>query len=208
MQTAGIYQPALDAGAEVMDVGDNGYQTVTPAGASHWPNGFDLPNLILDDVDHVINLPACKNHSMANFTMALKAWVGLIPQGDRTTAHGDLDNRLAELHLGVAESFTILDATRACLTGGPFPGGDIADPGLIVASSDPIACDVTGLAILKHYLQQHGVSNSDIEDHTVWDQPQIVRALEIGIGITDPQQYDALASGVDEIDALLAYIEV
>ncbi|MBW2524815.1 MAG: DUF362 domain-containing protein [Deltaproteobacteria bacterium] len=207
LQNAGIYAPALAAGAEVMDIGDQGYQTVTPAGADHWPDGFDVPNL-LDEVDHVINLPACKHHSMANFTMCFKAWMGIIPQPDRSIAHADLGNRLPELHLAVAAAYSILDATRACLTDGPMPGGETADPGLIVASADPVACDVTGLAILKHYLQLASISNGDIDSYGVWDQPQILRAIELGLGVTGPSEYDAAASNVAELDELMGYVGV
>lgn len=205
MQNAGIYDPAIAAGAEVLDVGDQGYQTVTPAGADHWPSGFEIPTL-LDQVDHVINLPACKHHSMANFTMCFKAWMGIVPQSDRGFAHDDLGNRLPELHLAVAAAYSILDATRACLTSGPMPGGETADPGLIVASSDPVACDVTGLAILKHYLQLGGISNSDIDSYGVWDQPQIVRAIELGLGVAGASEYDADAVGVSELAQLMGYV--
>jgi len=207
MKKAGIYQAAVAAGAEVIDVGDQGYKTVTPAGASHWPSGFKIPNM-LDDIDHLINLPACKDHFMANFTMCFKAWMGIIPQDDRGVAHGDLGNRLPELHLAVKASYNILDATKACLTGGPFTGGAIGEPGLIVASADPIACDVTGVAILKHYLQEQQIDNEYIDNYGVWDQPQILRAIELGLGISGPSGYVAKSSGVSEIGALLSTIGI
>ncbi len=205
MQRAGIYDVAIAKEVEIVNFADGDFELRSPAGATNWPGGFSVPAL-LGEVDHIINLAACKDHSGANFTMSLKAWMGLIPQNDRETAHGDLGNRLPELHLGVRESFVILDATKACLTGGPGPGGAQAEPGLIVASADPIAADVTGLAILKYHLAQQGIGNSRIDDYGVWDQPQIQRALALGIGITDRSAYDAASTGVDEIAALLAYI--
>ena len=145
---------------------------------------------------------------MANFTMCFKAWMGIVPQDDRGVAHGDLGNRLPELHLAVSASYNILDATKACLTGGPFTGGAIGEPGLIVASADPIACDVTGVAILKYYLQEQQIDNEYIDNYGVWDQPQILRAIELGLGITGPNSYVAESSGVSEMAALLSTIGV
>lgn len=208
MKKAGIYDVAQAAGVEIIDLGDNSqtFKQVQPAQATHWSGGFRVSSLVLDGVDHIINLAACKHHSMANFSMAIKAWMGIISQNDRNTAHQDLGNRLPELHLAKAASYTILDATKACLTKGPMPGGAQASPGLIVATSDPIACDVTGLAILKYSLSQQKIANAAIDNYTVWTQPQIQRAMQIGIGITSQSAYDAAASGVAEFDALMSYI--
>jgi uncharacterized protein (DUF362 family) len=205
MQRSGISAVAEALGAEIMNLSGQQTTRVTPAGASHWPDGFETYSLLLGDVDHIINLPACKHHSLANFSMALKAWMGIIVQDDRLTAHSDLGNRLPELHLAVASSFTVLDATKAVLTRGPMPGGEQSSPGLVVATADPIACDATGVAILKHELQKAGISNGAIDNFSVWQQPQLVRALDLGIGIQSPSQYVATASGVDEFDTLMQY---
>lgn len=204
MQTSGIAQVVKDTGVESMDLADHPFSQVSPATASHWPNGFEISS-VLSQVDFTINLPSCKHHSMANFSMALKAWMGVITQSNRSAAHGDLGNRLPELHLAHPASFTILDATKACLTKGPFPGGAQASPGLIVATPDPIACDVTGLAILKHAAAAASVDSPDLAG-SPWLQPQIVRALAVGIGIGAPAEYSALGDGVPELDELLALI--
>ena len=208
MQRSGITDVAQALGLEMMNLDGQALTRLTPDQATHWSNGFEMYSLLFDEVDHVINLPACKHHSMANFTMSLKAWMGILPQNDRNTAHSDLGNRLPELHLALRESFIVLDATRACLTRGPNPGGEVASPGIVVATADPVACDVTGLAILKHALAEAGIANADIDDYTVWSQPQIERALALGLGITTPAQYQATARGIDEIDALMGYVEV
>ena len=71
MDRAGIYQAAIDNGAEAMDLDVNGYTLINPKGAVNWPGGFRVPTL-LKQVDHVINLPACKDHLQANYTMSLK----------------------------------------------------------------------------------------------------------------------------------------
>ncbi len=211
MERAGIYQPAIEAGAEVTDLDVNGYTLVNPEGAVNWPDGFRIPTLF-EEVDHVINIPACKDHLMANYTMALKNWMGVIPQSERMYAHANLGIRVPELHFGVRESFIVLDATRADLTGGGglglTPDPVTASPGLIVATADPIACDVTGLAILKYHLRERNLSNERIDNYTVWSQPQIVHARQIGLGIQSNAEYTASSQNVPEIEELMNYINV
>ena len=122
---------------------------------------------------------------------------------NRVTAHQDLGNRLPELHLGRREDFIVLDASRCNLTNGPYPG-EQADSNLIVASTDPIAVDATGVAVLKYWMAQRNINNNDIRGISVWDQPQIARALQIGIGISSPSEYSQQSQGVSEIDDILA----
>jgi uncharacterized protein (DUF362 family) len=207
MQAAGWYESIQTLGAEPMDL--DGMPTRHIAQPDYavpsWPDGFDMYELFFDGtVDHVINLCCCKDHGLANFTMSLKAWMGIITQPSRNTAHENLGDRLPELHVAVRESLSVLDASKCNLTNGPFPG-EQADSNVIVASTDPVAVDATGVAILKYWLQQRGVSNSRL-DPAVWDQPQLVHAMQIGLGITDRSQYSHQAQGVDEIDDIMAYL--
>jgi hypothetical protein len=119
----------------------------------------------------------------------------------------DLGNRLPEFHLGVRENFIIMDATKVCLTGGPNPGGQQASPGIVVASgNDNVANDATGVAILRHYLAQANLTNNQLNGSapTPWNQPQILRAIAIGLGTASRQAYTYQAQGITEIDAIMA----
>jgi uncharacterized protein (DUF362 family) len=208
MTRAGIYDVAVAEGAETMNFNGQSTRLVTPAGATHWSNGFNTYVVILDDVDYIINMPCCKHHGLANYTMSMKAWMGIIVQNDRSTAHSDLGNRLPELHLGVKEDFVILDATKALLTAGPSLGGLQASPGIVVATADAVAADATGLCIMKHYLAQAGRADSQIDNYTVWTQPQMVRALALGNGwISSRQQYSYGSQGISEIQTIMQYLD-
>jgi uncharacterized protein (DUF362 family) len=127
-------------------------------------------------------------------------------------AHANLGIRVPELHLGLRAAFTVLDATRADLTGGGglglTPNPVTASPGLIVATADPIACDVTGLAILKYHLRERNLSNERIDNYTAWSQPQVVRATQIGLGIQSSADYSVSSQNVPEIEELMNYINV
>jgi uncharacterized protein (DUF362 family) len=207
MTAAGIYDVAIAEGAEAMNFNGLATRLVNPAGATHWPNGFNTYVVILDDVDYIINCCCCKHHALANYTMAMKAWQGIIVQNDRSTAHQDLGNRLPELHLGVKEDFVILDATKALLTAGPSLGGLQASPGIVVATADAVAADVTGLCIMKYYLAQAGRADSQIDNYTVWTQPQMVRALALGNGwMSNKAQYTYTSQGISEIQTIMQYL--
>jgi uncharacterized protein (DUF362 family) len=207
MTAAGIYDVAVAEGAEPMNFSGQATRLLTPAGATHWSTGFTTYAVIVDQVNYIINMCCCKHHSGANYTMAMKAWMGIIEQNDRNTAHGDLGNRLPELHLGVKEDFVILDATQALLTAGPGLGGRQASPGIVIATADAVAADATGLCVMKHYLGQIGQADSQIDNYTVWTQPQMVRALALNNGwISSKQQYSYGSQGIAEIETIMHYL--
>jgi uncharacterized protein (DUF362 family) len=186
MDRAGIYQMAIESGAEVMDLGVEGYTLINPKSAVNWPGGFRVPTL-LKQVDHVINLPTCKDHLMANYTMSLKNWMGVIPEAERMYIHTtDFGTRIPELHFGLSPSLTILDATRTDLTGGAMPGltpnAVTASTGLVVATTDPVACDVTGLAILKHNLKERTDRQEKTAPQISGTENKIVHAITSAVG--------------------------
>ncbi|MGC4064988.1 MAG: DUF362 domain-containing protein [Polyangiaceae bacterium] len=206
---SGLTTVAKELGVETIDLDGSAATAVKPSGATSWPSTFRMYNLALTGVDVVINLCCCKNHnSSANFTASLKNWVGLLHTGDRNTAHGNIGNRIPELHLAIRESLIVMDATGVVLTLGPNPasGQATASPGLVVATRDNVACDVTCLAILKHYLAKAGIANTRITGSTCWTQPQIQRAVALGLWITKASQYNYSQSGVTEMTELLRYI--
>jgi len=182
MKKVGIYEAAIQGGAEVVIFGKGDYVRVNPENSYHWTQGFYIPDLVRQ-VDHVISLPVAKTHIIADFTMGIKNWVGLLPPSDRKYLHlkeRDKDyfaGMLSEIHLGRKPSFLVMDATKVFVSGGPSHG-DLAEPGLVIASSDLVANDVTGLALLKTL-----GTIEEIQRKSVWDQPQIKRAMELGLGV-------------------------
>jgi uncharacterized protein (DUF362 family) len=206
---SGITAVAQELGAETIDLDGTAATSVKPAGATNWAAGFRMYDLALTGVDVVINLCCCKNHnSSAHFTASLKNWVGLLHTGDRNTAHGDIGNRIPELHLAVRENLIVMDATGIVLTLGPNPssGQALASPGIVVATKDNVACDVTALGILRYYLAKAGVANANLTNFNCWNQPQLVRALALGLGITGRSQYNYTSSGITEINDIMTYV--
>lgn len=192
--------------------------------ATHWPNGFELAELLLA-VDHVINLPVIKTHFQAWFTMSMKAFVGMSHHRTRREFHSSFNgannlfdqrssgrrrrrgkddhdqavaevqplvNRISELNLGLKPTLNILDGTQSFVFGGPSDG-DTAEPKLIVASRDRIAADATGVAVLKHLGTEDRLQN-----YSVWENPFIRHAIEIGLGIDGVDKLNLKHAGIPE----------
>lgn len=195
MKKVGIYETAVKGGAEVVVFSKGDYVKVNPENSYHWPNGFRIPKLV-KQVDHIISLPVAKTHIIADFTMGIKNWVGLIPPSDRKHLHlkkkDYFASMLSEIHLARKPSFLVMDATKVFVSGGPSHG-DIARPGLVMATSDLVANDVTGLALLKTL-----GTIEEIQKKSVWDQPQIKRAVELGLGINSPSEIIFKTYGIPE----------
>ena len=194
--------------AETMDLGTRPLLHMQPAGASHWPDGFTTYDIV-SQVDYIVNMCCCKHHLLANYTMAMKNWMGLLEQEDRDQyCHNDFGNCLPEIHLGIRENLIVLDATKALLTQGPWPGGAEAEPGIVIASKDPIAADVTGFCLIKHYHSLQNINDNLINSATLWNQPQIVGALATaGLGISSREQYTYWSEGIDEIEPMMQYVQ-
>jgi len=197
----GLGDVARDAGAEVIPFDDGDWVQVNPAGAANWAQGFSIPALIRQ-VDHVISMPIAKTHRIGYFTMALKNWVGIVSPSDRQyqlhflAAEPRFGSMVAEIHTAVRADLYVMDATKVFVAEGPHEG-DVREPGMIIASRDPIANDVFGLSLLK-YLG----TEARIQDVSVWSQVQIIRAIELGLGASSYDQIEVLSDGITEIDAI------
>ncbi len=203
MERVGIWQAAEEAGAEVMALDEEEWSRVNPSGADHWPDGFSIPRLF-SEIDYLITLPVTKTHFIANYTMALKNTVGLIHPQDRRFLHSsqgyDFGARIAEINLARPADFVVMDGTRAFISGGPA-SGELREPHLILATSDLVAADVVGLAILKYLGAWERVSGP-----SAWEQPQVARAAELGLGVSHGEGIDLVAEGVAEAEEIKAFL--
>jgi uncharacterized protein (DUF362 family) len=165
------------------------------------------------EADHIINLPIVKTHFISTFTMAMKNLIGLVHAGDRErtgnldthiTAGNKLYRQIAQLNQRITPSLNVLDGWEAVTRGGPTIGNNSeeGEPHLMVVSADRIAADVTGLAILKKFAH----SSEDIHDWDIWENPQIVEAVEAGFGISGPDDFEISAPSVEDLQDYLDLI--
>jgi uncharacterized protein (DUF362 family) len=103
--------------------------------------------------DVLINLPQAKTHSATGVSLGIKGLMGLI--WDRFSFHSkyNINQALADLATVIKPQLTILDATRALVSGGPGGPGDVQKPNLIVAGIDPVAVDSYGVTVAPWYGQ-------------------------------------------------------
>jgi uncharacterized protein (DUF362 family) len=160
-----------------------------------WRNGFYIAKTFRES-DTVIQTCCLKTHRYGgHFTMTLKNSVGLIAK----KAPGDPHDYMTELHTSpnqrtmIAEinafydvDLNIMDAVQAFTTGGPAKG-TLAQPNLMLASTDRVALDAAGVAILR----SHGTT-PEVTKGTVFEQEQIRRAAEIGVGATSPEDIELI----------------
>lgn len=203
MKKTGIYDAAISANAEIRPFDKEEWIKQTPEGAIHWKKGFSIASII-QKVNHIISLPVVKTHQQAIFTMALKNWVGIInPYYRAFYLHRirDYGNMIPEIHLAVKPSFIVMDATRVFVSGGPSKGM-IKEPGLIIATRDLVANDAVGLAVLKML-----DTVKAIQEISLWEQPQIRRAVELGLGVKDASEIQLNAEGVPELERIQGWLK-
>jgi uncharacterized protein (DUF362 family) len=89
----------------------------------------------------------------------------------------DMRRMIAELNQGYTPDLIIMDGILAFTDGGPS-SGELKEGNVVVAGTDQVAVDAVGVAILKEL-----GSNSAIMDTPVFQQEQMARALEVGLGV-------------------------
>lgn len=118
------------------------------------PSGRELSSTkiakVLDDADVLINMPTAKSHSGTGVSLGLKNLMGLV--WDRGALHrADLHRAIADLALVITPDLTVVDATRALVTGGPGGPGETVRLDTVVAGIDPVAVDSYTVGLTPWY---------------------------------------------------------
>ncbi|MHB8880735.1 MAG: DUF362 domain-containing protein [Thermodesulfovibrionales bacterium] len=163
----------------------------------HWNNGFDIARPVAE-ADCVVATCCLKTHGFGGvFTMSLKLAVGMTHRRNMAELHSSLVSMrrmIAEINTAYAPSLILLDAIEAFTDGGPMRGTKKrAD--LLVAGTDRVAVDAVGLAILKDL-----GSNKAIMGTKIFEQQQMSRAVELGLGIGGPGEIE-IVTGDRESEA-------
>lgn len=165
------------------------------AEGSHWRDGFRVARPILES-ECLISTCCLKTHQFGGvFTLSLKNHVGVVP----TTRHGfDYMRELhasphqrkliAEINAPFKPDLVVLDGIEAFVDGGPATGKRAAG-NVFLASVDRVAIDAVGVAIL----QSLG-SNRDITNTKIFEQEQISRAADLGLGAASASDIDLIAA--------------
>lgn len=132
----------------------------------------------------LINVPVAKSHSATGVSLGMKGLMGLI--WDRESFHSqyNINQAIADLGTAIKPVLTVLDATRALVSGGPGGPGEVKKPNLVIAGTDPVAVDSYGVSIVPWYGQnfkgrqvehllaayQHGLGKIDVDQLKVFGE--------------------------------------
>lgn len=182
MQATGTLLRVKDSGAEIVFF-DEGKWVKVNVGGEYLKTVY-LPERALS-VDKVVYVCNMKTHFRADFSLSLKLAFGMVKGSERLGFHViHLKEKLVDLNLVVHPDLIIMDGRKCFITGGPF-GGDVREPGLILASGDRVAIDVEAIKIIGSF------PGSKLKDDP-WSYTQIRHAVELGIGVKNEQEYQVL----------------
>ena len=168
---------------------------------SHWPDGFRVARPILE-AECLISTGCLKTHQYGGiFTLSMKLHVGVVP----TSRHGydymrqlhsspNQRKMIAEINEPFKPQLVILDGVEAFVDGGPATGKRAKGEAFLV-STDRVAIDAVGVAILKLL-----GSNESIMRPKIFEQEQIARAVELGLGAASPAEIEVAAADKNSQD--------
>ena len=196
MEKKGILPLMEDLDVNILDFDDLAPEDWVKVDAenSHWQDGFRIARPILE-AECLVSTGCLKTHQFGGvFTHSLKLHVGVVP----TTRNGF--DYMSELHQSphqrklIAEinapfnvDLVFMDGIDAFVDGGPATGQRVKGD-VLLASTDRIAIDAVGIAALKTMGANEAIMNTPIFQHE-----QIVRAVDLGIGVGSVAEIEVVA---------------
>jgi uncharacterized protein (DUF362 family) len=187
MEDKGIFDLGRDLKFDVLNfesMEDKDWVLVNPPG-SHWGDGFYMARPLVES-EYTVTTGCLKTHQFGGqFTMSMKLSVGAVHRKQMMPQlHGSPHMRkmIAEINLGYQPQLILMDGVEVFTDGGPMTG-ELKTANVVLAGKDRVAMDAVGLAVLKDL-----GSNDTIMGKKIFEQEQMKRAVEIGLGITGPDK--------------------
>ena len=127
---------------------------------------------ILEEADMVISLPKLKTHQLMYFTGAMKNLFGLVPSLLKSPYHLNHPSRdgfasmIVDLNTGVMADYAMMDGITGMEGHGPAAGTP-RDAGVVIASSNLLALDVTACRIIGYPPEELPI-NSEALSRGIW----------------------------------------
>lgn len=197
IEAKGIPAMAEELGFDIVNFEElppEGWVHCNPPGC-HWQNGFDVARPIVE-AEYLLWTCCLKTHGAGGiFSMSIKLAVGATNKSLMRELHGarqtHMRRMIAEIHQAFRPHVIVMDGMEAFVDGGPSRG-KLVTPGVIVAGTDRIAVDAVGLAVLK----QQG-ANEAIMSVKIFEQEQIQRAVELGLGVAHPDRIEIVTGDAE-----------
>jgi len=195
----GIFDLAKELGVDTVVLNDladqSNWDMIQPPG-SHWQNGFPFSK-IFREAEAVVQTCCLKPHRWGGITLSLKNSVGMVARYMNGLDYmnemhaSNIGTKVAEINSAYTPSLILLDGVEAFITGGPDQGqkvwGDV-----ILVGGDRVAMDAVGVALLRHLGCTGPASRGPI-----FQQEQIARAVELGLGVDGPEKIRLLVDDED-----------
>jgi len=204
----GLYSLGEELNFKIVDltaISKDEYILKNPEG-NHWRKGF-LFAKIYDEAECIIETCCLKTHMYGgHFTMSLKNAVGLVNKKNMSELHSSKHQRemIAEINDVYKPALIIMDGVITFVDRGPMEGTRV-DGNVFIAGTDKIAIDAVGVAVLRLL-----GTTPEVSEGSVFEQDQIKRAIELGLGIKSLKDIDFLTDSeqsrklVDQIKEKLA----
>ncbi|MFN3477510.1 MAG: DUF362 domain-containing protein, partial [Candidatus Methylomirabilales bacterium] len=202
LEKTGMKQAAEAAGAEVIVFDEGPWVEVKHPLAKH-VGPFWVAKAVYE-AEVFVSLPVIKTHRSASYSLSLKNSIGFIHPRNRPSLYGakDWEEIVAEVNLALSPHLIIADGLKSMIAGGPW-GGEAVETKVLLASGDLVAIDLVGLGLIKHFGRWEKVAKLK-----VWEQRQIRRAVEIGLGARSPEELEIVSrSLVGEDPAFSGLVE-
>ncbi len=202
MDRIGVFGLADELGFETIvfdELQAEDWVMIQPPG-SHWENGFPFARPCLE-AEALVQTCCLKTHRFGgHFTMSLKNSVGMVakklPRDDHDfmqELHFSSNQRrmIAEINAAYAPALIVLDGIEAFISGGPDKG-ERASPEVVLAGTDRIAIDAVGIALLRYF-----GCKTEVARGKIFQQEQIARAVDLGLGVDHPEKIEFLTTDTD-----------
>jgi len=187
----GLDQAAVHLKAELVNLEELGLIEIQS------PSGRILPKFkataLLDQIDIIVNLPKLKTHLLTGITGAIKNYLGLLPGSLKRAVHvaapsgPAMSQALVDIFSGIRAkvplTLNLMDGIIAMEGIGPGHG-QARKTGWLLASTDPVALDVTAATIM-------GFNPTKVNI--------IIRAAEAGLGTADSSRTRLLGASWSEL---------
>ena len=206
MKEKGVFELAKELGFGIVnleELGADGWVHFHPKD-SHWKDGFLFPR-IYAEAEAIVQTCCLKAHAFGgHFTFSLKNSVGMVAgkgypymQELHTSPH--IRQMIAEINAAYSPALVVMDGVDAFSKGGPAQGTHVK-ANVILAGNDRVAIDAVGVAILRLF-----GTTPEVSQGRIFEQEQIVRAVELGLGINSPEEIQ-LITGDPESEAFAAQV--
>lgn len=189
MEEIGVVELSKEMDFSLVNLDTAEYVHLPKKPGSYWQNGFHFPK-IYHEAQCIVETCCLKTHApSSSFTFSLKLAVGLVPRDNYSYMKELHDSEhirkmITDINTVFTPDLIVMDGVTAFVDGGPGKGTR-NEAQIMYAGTDRIAIDAVGVAILRIL-----GTTPEVSEGTIFEQEQIARAVELGLGVTSPSEIE------------------